>query len=230
MQTRFVQALALAAAALAGCSSSSKHFPEESRDAEHAIDHAEESGAERHARLTLESARETLANARRAEEAATRDKQAAQKQLEQARARAARADQRLELVARKKQDVEDQKKVQEIALDRMSERANELKAKGLDDAEIHRLLDTDEALARARLRCNEAELASIEKELELVSLEKKDAQLDQDAANARLATADQRLEVSRALFQRAQEQARLAELETEETKRAAAKSRITSAS
>ena len=212
-------------AVMAGCTSS-RHFPEDSSDAEHAIERAEDAGAGEHSKMALVQARDTLERARRAEDDATHDKQAAREQLHAAKRRAERAEQRLELRRRRRGEFQDEKRVQEMAIERVKERQSDLRAKGLSDEEVTRLTDMEQSFARIRLRGIDAELATVEKELELLELEKKDAHLDVDAASARLATADQRLVVSRALFQRAQEQARLAEAESLDARRAGFRARV----
>ena len=211
---------------LAGCASS-RHFPEESRDAEQAIDRAEDAGADEHSRIMLAQARDTLDSARRAEDDAIKDKHAARDQLHAARARLERAQQRLDIRARQKEEAGDERKAQLGAKDRIRDRQEELRRKGVAEGEIAKLTDTDATLATVRLRSIDATLASFDKEIELLELEKKDAQLDIDAANARLATADQRLQVARLLFQRAQEQAKVAEAESLDAQRLGLRARET---
>lgn len=225
MTTRLAPLLVLGLA-IVGCSSS-RHFPEERSEAEQAIDRATEAGADKHSKLTLESARDTLAHAQQAEDEAHHDKGEARDQLHAAQARLERSTQRLELKHRALEDELDQKKVQQLALDRLGERRDELRKKGLAEDEIARLTDVETAFANLKLRSIDATLASIEKEIELLELEKKDAQLDIDAANARLATADQRLETARLLFLRAQQQAKVAEAEAVDVKRLGLKARMT---
>jgi hypothetical protein len=219
--------LLVAAAAMAGCNSSN-HFPDESRDAEQAIKRAEDAGASQHSRAMLESARDLRDHAKRAEEEAQRDSKDAHEQLRMAQKRGARADQGLKSARRRKKVEEDTKQEYLATLDRQREHAEELRSKGVTEEEIQRLTETDNAITNLHVRSCDSAIAALEKEIELYELEKLDAQLTADAAKTRLDAVEKRLEVARLLFRAAQEEARVAEGDALEEKRAREGARINS--
>jgi hypothetical protein len=214
--------LLVLAAALAGCSSSSpppSRAPEDSRDIDHTIDHTDDTAATEHSRVVSETARDSLARARTGEEEASRDKTTANNQLSAAKRRLERVDQRLAKKRSQQQVEESDRKVQMLALDRIQQKRDDLRVKGLHEDEIARLTDADAAYAELRMNSVDATLATVEKEVELCELERRDAQLEVDTANTRISMADQRIQASRALAQRAQQQAKVAEAEAAEAKR-----------
>jgi hypothetical protein len=221
-----MRALSLSLVLLAaGCAS--KHFPEESNGAQHAIDRAEDAGADKHSRAMIDSARATNERAKKAEAEAINDRKVADEALRDAEKRFVRSNRRLEQVRDLRVRQEDEHRAQERALERLRERDNELHAKGVSEEDVRKLLEPQVALTRTRIQSIEATQASLEKEAELSDLEHKDAQLTVAAAKARLETADRRLEVSRALFDRAAVQAKLAEKESLDARRLELHSRVT---
>ncbi len=221
--------LQMAFVGLAGCVSSG-HFAAESRNAQESIDRAESAGADEHARCSVELARDTMKEARTAEDLATKDRDDAQEQLDRAQKRGVEAratlDAKRDQLARTRDDQESQ----ELAIARIESRTGALRSKGVSEAELHGLEDVQQALARGRLASIEAAIAALSEQVALRELEQKDAQLDACAARARIVTADQRLQVARRLYERAGHLAKVAEAESLNIERLGLQAKITETS
>lgn len=212
--------------AVAGCASSS-HFPQEHDAAVEAISAAKDEQADDGAGEPLASARRTMKEARAAEEEASQDREEARERLMAADERAARAAKNLELVRGLLAREEEQRAVHEAEIARVDSHAVALRERGVSAGEVEQLGSVDRALAQRRLETTSSRIAALEQQLRLHELEREDAELERTSAQARIDTADQRLEVVRLLFRHAQALARLARSEALDEQRAEANARLT---
>ncbi len=91
-------------------------------------------------------------------------------------------------------------------------REGRLATQGLDSREVGRAVGGELALARQRVECLSQSEAALLKHLELAEAERRYAEIAREAAERRMASAEERLEVARLLYRQAAEQARTAEM------------------
>ncbi len=123
-------------------------------------------------------------------------------------------------------DLDSRRRLAEDDLRRLEGRRERSGDRGLSEQDTQSAYAARIALARTKLASLEAAVATVEEQVRLRELERKDADLDQRACEARLETAQQRLNVAQALYQRAAASARAAETESLDAKRLEARARM----
>jgi hypothetical protein len=207
--------------AAAGCRSSER-YPAEEKSAEKAVDQARDAGADEHSTESLAEARKALDEARAAEEAATKDELAARDEIGKSEAALRDANAKLDAKRAAEERARTKRDGSAVAVDRQEQRRADLQAKGMSDAELSQTVDADLAVARARLKSDDATLATLADGVTLREVEKNEIEEEKRLAEARLDTAEKRLQLARSLYGRAQDQAKLAEAESLDARRARA--------
>jgi hypothetical protein len=227
LMTRFdAFMLLLALSAPIGCSST-RELSADNQNAEAAISMAEKAGAKHYAPGDMELAREDLRRAKVSEAAALEDRSAARQQLETMRKRDQRAERRLQYRRAELAQVEEERRAHDLALQRLTEHAAVLREKGLPEEEVSAIVDPQTAMTKVKIRQLEAQSASLEKEIAAMENIRKDSALQSDAARARLRSAEDRLQASRATYQEVQDRANLARSRALDGKRAELSDSIT---
>jgi len=199
-----------------GCESESRSekLPSEERGAERAVAEAKESGADKHSSQALQSAQKAIDDARAAEATATREDKDGRAQLAKAEKARTEADRQLAL---KRADLKGAEAVRDdlkAQLDSQVAHRAELAEKGALDVDLKQTVDPEIDLTRARVRSADSMMSTLSQEVALAELEHTEAEHERDFAQSRVAAAKRRLELARSLYQRAEEQARLARAES----------------
>jgi hypothetical protein len=206
--------LVLLAAALAFAACRDERYPTEEREATRAVDDAKASGADKHSSETLRSARRSIDQAHAAEAQATRDERDARDQLTDVDKRSKACDRILvdkESALRRERTLQDDLEARQVQLEQHRQM---LVASGVTEEELRRSIDLDLALAQARAKSSAAVVASLSQQVELGKLDRSEIDLQRQAAQARLDNAGSRRRLARTLYERAEEQAKLAETES----------------
>lgn len=208
-----------AALAATGCSSSDR-YPSEEREAERAVAHAKEAGAGSSSRPSVAGAQKAIDEARAAEVAALRDDKEARAQLDKANKRGPEVERRLATRKSERRAAEMDRLDHLVNQDAQVQRRDDLLFKGATPAELKQTVDPDLAVTKARVRRSDAMIETLTQQIALDELERAEVDRAKQFAEARMSTAQQRLKVARSLYESAQQQARLAESESLDAKRA----------
>jgi len=195
---------------LGGGCSSKRELSRESRNAETAIERAEDAGAKKYDPANLEVAKDQLEASRAGEAAALRDRQKAHDLLLTAQKRDERA--KLRLTNRKATlaEAEEERKNQLLTLDALKTHGEDLRRSGVPEADVTNMVEPQEQMVKIRIRTLDAQIASQKKEIEAMEAVRKDAGMEIDVAKARLKSSSERLQAARAGYVRVEEQANLA--------------------
>lgn len=180
------------------------------------LDQAEEEGA---AKAKLQEVRDTLEMAKAEEKRASEDQMAAQEDLEWARNELPAARTRVNEIQRDLLDSQDELARAREQMQRLDDERAELISRGVTEEQADSVVDADRNVLQLQISEYERVEAALKQRLALANLDRKTAEGYMNAANDRLAAAQERVALSGTLYQLADAQSRAIEAEALGTRR-----------